>query len=304
MLQVVIVGDRDSGKTTFLGLLYATQVRSGSDKTDNLRFHAPFESLEAITLLFQQLMSGSFPDPVTKQAVNEISFQVGYRRAGLGILRRARGWAPGASSTLRFTLMRTQREEISRLYMGSSVADETLKNIHDIDAVAILVDSTKLAVKGELPEPGPMSRFDGAIESLLTFSQRLREPGRRRLLQPIFIFSKFDRVRPEVLRAAKVGAAPPPIGRMGPRAAYAGALLDHNLPRTFAKIRAGKGGEPRFAKPAYFFSWVRTEDAAPGQPERIRLRRSDTAGWGLDYSSHECLAFLGCLGDIAVRSGR
>lgn len=306
MLRVGIVGDRDSGKTTFLGLLYTAQVKSGSDKTDDFRFHTSFESLDEIALVFQGLMSGSFPDSATKEGIHEIVFHLGYRRPGLGIrsLLRSREWAPGALTTLRFTMLRTSDEEISRSLQGSTVIDGKLRDILDGDAVAILVDSTKLAVKGELPEPRPMSRFDGAVESLLTIIQGVREPGSRRLPHPIFIFSKFDRVRPEVLRAAKVGAAPPPIGRMGPRAAYAEALLYHNLPRTFAKVRAGKRGEPRFAKPVYFFSWVRTEETAPGQPERIRLRRSETAGWGPDYSSHECLAFLGCLGDIAVRSGR
>ena len=36
MLEVAIVGEPGSGKTTFLGLLYATQVRFGSDQADSL----------------------------------------------------------------------------------------------------------------------------------------------------------------------------------------------------------------------------------------------------------------------------
>ena len=305
MLQVVIVGDRDSGKTTFLGLMYATQVRAGSDRTDDFRFHAPFESLQAITLIFQQLMSGSFPDPATKQGVKGMSFNLGYRRTGLGILTllRARRWASGAFSTLRFTLLRTLSEEISRLLKGSSVVDGRLESILDSDAVAILVDSTKLAVKGERPELGSMSGYDGAVESLLNAMRRLREGGGRRLLHPIFIFSKFDRVRPEVIRAANVAEAPPSVGKMGPRAAYAEALLDLGLPRTLARVRARERGGLRFAKPAYFFSWMRVEEAVNGQPGRIRLRRSEMAGWEPDYSSQEYLALLEYLGNIAVQSG-
>src|SRR5687767_2948741 len=105
MLNIAIVGDVDSGKTTFLGLLYATQVRSGSNRTDDFRFHAPPASLEAISLVFQQLMSGMFPDPVTKQGITEISFQLGSRRTGGGILprRRGRGGSSLDASTLRFT---------------------------------------------------------------------------------------------------------------------------------------------------------------------------------------------------------
>lgn len=302
MLRVMIVGDAESGKTTFLGLLYATQVRSGSDQTDSFRFHASPESLEAIALVFQQLMSGNFP--VTKQGITEMSFQLGSRRTGLRTLPllRGRGWAPRDSSTLRFTVLRGQVEEFSRLLMGSSVVDKTWNAIYDSDAVIILVDSTKLAVKSERPEPGPMSKYDGGVESLLTMIQQLGGPRGRSRLHPIFIFTKFDRVRPEVLRASDVGAAPPQVGEIRPRAAYAERLLDHNLPRTLARVKARQGGELRFASPAYFFSWVRTEETTPGQPERIRLRHSDGAGWEPDYSNHEYLSFMGYLRDIAARS--
>src|SRR5438552_6359157 len=93
MPRVVIVGDRNSGKTTFLGLLYAAQVKFGSDKADGFRFHAAFESLDEISGVFQRLMSGSFPDAATKEGVREVSFRFGYPKNGFGIvsLRCSRG---------------------------------------------------------------------------------------------------------------------------------------------------------------------------------------------------------------------
>ena len=305
MLQVVIVGDRDSGKTTFLGLLYATQVKSGSDKADDFRFHATFESLEEITVVFQRLMSGSFPDSATKEGIHEISFHLGYRRSRPRVLSllRSREWSPGAFATFRFILLRTLDQEIARLLKGSSVADGKLRDALDGDAVAVLVDSTKLAVNGEDPHLGPMGKYDAAVESLLTAIQRWRQRGGRGLLYPIFILSKFDRVSPEALRAANLEAAPPRVGKKGPRAAYAEALLDHNLPRTLAKVRARERGGLRFAMPSYFFSWVRTEGAVHERSGRVRRRRSGVAGWEPDYSRDEYIAFLECLRDIAARTG-
>lgn len=305
MIRVGIVGDRDSGKTTFLGLLYAAQVKSGSDRKDEFRFHATFESLEEITLVFQRLMSGSFPDVATKEGIHEIRFRLGYRKPGLGILPRLRSrqWAPEAFATLRFTLLRRLDHEMSRLAKGSSIADGRLRDVLDGDAVAILVDSTKLTVNGEDAQPGPMRDYDGAVESLLTAIQRWREQGSRQPLHPIFILSKFDRVRSEVLRAAKVEATPPPVGRRRPRAAYAEALLDANLPRTLEKVRARVRGGLRFATPSYFFSWVRTQEAAPGRSETIRLRRSEVSGWQPDYPRDEYLAFLERLRDMAAHTG-
>src|SRR2546430_16396795 len=84
--RVVIVGDRNSGKTTFLGLLYAAQVKFGSDKADGFRFHASFEFLDEISGGFQRLMSGGFPDAATKAGVRQIALRLGHRRSRLGIL--------------------------------------------------------------------------------------------------------------------------------------------------------------------------------------------------------------------------
>src|SRR6266849_1136174 len=90
MPRVVIVGNRNSGKTTFLGLLYAAQVKFGSERADDFRFHASFESLDEISGVFQRLMSGAFPDSATKEGVREIAFRLSPPRPRLGILSRGR----------------------------------------------------------------------------------------------------------------------------------------------------------------------------------------------------------------------
>src|SRR5438046_2294320 len=82
MPHVVIVGDRESGKATFLSLLYATQVKSGSDASDAFRFHADVDSLDEISEAFEQLMSGNFPDSATKEGMRGVKFQRGDRMAG------------------------------------------------------------------------------------------------------------------------------------------------------------------------------------------------------------------------------
>ncbi len=99
MPHVVIVGDRESGKATFLSLLYATQVKSGSDASDAFRFHADVDSLDEISEAFEQLMSGRFPDSATKEGMRGITFHLGYRRAGRGFgmsRKRCRGFAGAA----------------------------------------------------------------------------------------------------------------------------------------------------------------------------------------------------------------
>lgn len=304
MVLVSIVGDRGSGKTTFLGLLYAAQVKSGSGKTDDFRFHAAFESLDEISGLFQRLMSGAFPDSATKEGMETMSFQLGYRKRRLGSLSlsRSRPWAPGAMAPFRFSVLRNLEEGVSRLLRGSALADGALRDALDCDALAILVDSRNLAVKGEDPRLTSIGKYDAAVESLLGEIQRWRRHGGRKLLFPIFIFSKFDGVASGALRAANVEAVPPEVAKRGRRGAYAEALLGHNLPRTLATVKGKERGGLQFAGPAYFFSWVRAKGEERGGGERLRLRQSPGAGWEPDYSKDEYIAFLACLLDIASRT--
>ena len=302
MPHIVIIGDRESGKTTFLALLYAAQVKSGSDKEDSFRFHAAIDSMDEISGAFQQLMSGSFPDAFTKEGIRGITFHLSYRKPGLGILSRlrSRGWTPGASTSLHFILLRNLDEEMERFRRGSSLANTALREVLESDAMVILIDSTKLAAKDENQPLGPTAPYDTSVESMLAVLERSGPHGGRRRLHPIFIFSKFDSVNPKVLRATGLEAIPPDIRKTGARTAYAEALLEHNLPKTVAKIRARETRRKGLAAPAYFFSSVRTERRAADPRPRVRLRRSDGAGWEPDYASDEYLALLECFWKIAT----
>jgi hypothetical protein len=175
------------------------------------------------------------------------------------------------------------------------------KNILDSDVVTMLVDSTKLADKVEGPESSPMAAYDASAETVLNAIRRLRDREDRRLVHPVFVFSKFDRVSPEVLRALKLGSTPPPIEDRD-REAYAEALLAPNMPKTLAAIQARDKEGPRLAGAAYFFSWVRTEAAVPGRGERIRLRRAELSGWEPEYPKEEYLSYLESLDEISSRA--
>lgn len=302
MPRVVIVGDKNSGRTTFLGLLYTAQVKFGSDKADGFRFHAAFESLDEIANVFQRLMSGSFPDSATKEGIREITFRLGYRRPVRGIFsrQRSRGWASDGFVSFNMVMLKAFEDEMARPGERSSIADATLRDALGSDAMVIMVDARKLATAAEDPALAPLGKYDAAVESLLSAIQRSRAHGARALFHPIFVFSKFDRVDPAALRLATLDNAPPAISKKRPRAAYAKALLDRNLPRTMAKLAARERRALEFAEPSYFFSWVRTDEAVSAGAERVRLRRSGAGGWEPDYSSDEYLAFLECLWDIGA----
>src|SRR5438128_491319 len=103
-----------------------------------------------------------------------------------------------------------------------------------------------------------------------------------------------------LLRRVYLDAAPPEVSKKGPHAEYAKRLVNPSMPKTIAAIRSGGRRGLQFATPSYFFSWVRTDEPAPGRDERLRLRRRGAVGWEPDYPSDEYLAFLECLAGIAA----
>jgi len=197
-------------------------------------------------------------------------------------------------------LLKSFEDEVARSRNGGSVDHETLSGALASDAIVIMVDATSLAVADEEGELAPLGKYDEAVEALLMAIKRSRDRAEGKSLYPIFVFSKFDRVDPEVLRRANLEATPPDVTKKGQHAEYAKRLLDHSMPKTMAAIRSGGRRGLQFAKPSYFFSWVRTDEPVPGRDERIRLRRSGAVGWEPDYPSDEYLAFLECLGGIAA----
>src|SRR5439155_15829247 len=146
-------------------------------------------------------------------------------------------------------------------------------------------------------------RYDTAVESLLSAVRRSRPRGSRRPIHPIVVFSELALLHDREPAPQNLAGTPPHIKKTGPRSAYAEALLEASLPRTIERVRARDRDASPFAKPSYFFSSVRTEAATAKQRAKIRLRRTNGAGWEPDYSADEYRALLERLWTIASNAG-
>src|SRR5579859_122136 len=89
MCPAAILGDRACGKTTFLGLLYAAQVKYGTRVVDSFRFHAPLQSLRLMSQVYEGMKDARFPGATLKDEMTEIGFVFGYRKALSGRLPAA-----------------------------------------------------------------------------------------------------------------------------------------------------------------------------------------------------------------------
>ena len=91
-MPAAILGDRASGKTTFLGLLYAAQVAYGTGKADTFRFSATPTSLKYMSAVYQNMKDGMFPSATLKDEMSLVEFIFGYKRLIRGNLP---GWNAG-----------------------------------------------------------------------------------------------------------------------------------------------------------------------------------------------------------------
>src|SRR3989454_277070 len=181
-MPCALLGDRASGKTTFLGLLYSAQVKYGTGVQDDFRFHAPIQSLNIMSAVYEGMKDGRFPSAT-----------------------------PAYKKMLRY--------------------DST---------VAKLLVSFQTYKKQE---------YD-----------RLKDSGVRAdapKIYPVFVLSKFDTLRDDVLARLGLHRGFPDNNRA--RKEYAEALLRVFVPQTLSQIRGGKVAGLSMDKSAYFLSWVRTE---------------------------------------------
>src|SRR5207249_702334 len=113
-MPCALLGDRASGKTTFLGLLYSAQVKYGTGVQDDFRFHAPIGSLNLMSAVYEGMKDGRFPSATLKEEITELGFIFGYLRKVVGKLPyyiRQQNWAR-PFSTLRFSAYDVSGEDI------------------------------------------------------------------------------------------------------------------------------------------------------------------------------------------------
>lgn len=309
-MPAAILGDRASGKTTFLGLLYAAQVKYGTGLQDTFRFSSTPQSLKFMAAVYQNMKDGMFPSATLKDEMSLVEFIFGYRKMIAGRLpawiKEQRWMNPFA--TLDFGAYDVSGEDVQEFIETGVAASPVIQQLLRAFVVVILVDCSKMTTDVDSQLYKRMLKYDGDVATLCVAFQKYKKDEYERMkaqgmkpdapiIFPAIVLSKFDTLRDEVLARLGLTRGMPPRQKQRERKEYAEALLRAFLPQTLSQIRGGKVAGVSFDQTTYFISWIHTEKAeggmAPvGPPRIVRKGFSADGGADIDYSYDEYVAFI------------
>ncbi len=304
MSSALILGDRGSGLTTFVGLLYTAQVRLGSDSADGFRFSADRESIRRLQSTYVTLGEGRFPENDIDWEAQPLSFVFGFRRNRFAWLGPGRGGSAGAFDTVRLQVGGLPVEEVAELQNHDAVLEGLTRRLLRSPIVILLVDARELS-----PDPAgisglPMRRYDHVLAQTLDLLRKFHaaERGRRRVrMWPVFVVTKFDQLAPGPLHGLEAPPGPPGSWTPEARKAVGDRLLGRHLPETARLLLAQPRRGGLVSAPEWFFSGVEMEESPSGEPRIVRRLRSPTGGWEPKYPFEEYRGLLELLGRLSHR---
>ncbi|MFZ0891945.1 MAG: hypothetical protein WB778_02080 [Thermoplasmata archaeon] len=304
MGSALVLGDRGSGLTTFVGLLYTAQVRLGTEDADEFRFHADRESLRRLEGIYVELGTGKFPNADIDWEEHPLSFVFGFRRGALGKIGHSGGSEEAEFAPVRVQVGGIPTDEIADLRDHDAVLDEPTRRLLRSPVLLPLIDATWLPQDPSAIAGLPIRRYDQLLAKTLELLGRFlsAEPRRRnRRMFPIFVVTKFDQIASEVLRALEAPSGPPAEWGSEGRSAVGLRLLQRYLPETAGFVQRQKTATLRVDSPVWFFSGLLTRESANGSLEILRRRRGDFGGWEPEYPFEEYRGLIEHLGRVAQR---
>jgi hypothetical protein len=303
MGSALVLGDRGSGLTTFLGLLYTAQVRYGTEASDRFRFHADRESIRSLQGIYTALGEGKFPQDEIDWEQRPLAFLLGFRRSGLR--PRARSEESGAFDVIQLRVGGLSPEEIAELGNHETILDGNFRSMVRSPILLILLDATRLPLAGPDSLPGGAAvRYDHTLARTLAVvagfvgSERAR---RDRQLFPLFVVTKSDRLADNVRRQLRAPEGPAEEWDEASRSETGEALLRTYFPETRRYLQSPEPPGLRVAPPGWFFSSVRLASPANGEPRISRRERTPLGGWEPEYPFEEYRRLLDRLGALAHR---
>jgi hypothetical protein len=307
MSSALVVGDRGSGLTTFVGLLYTAQVRLGTEEADEFRFHADRETIRELEAIYGELGAGRFPEREFNWEEHPLSFVLGFRNGRLGGFSRHRSEEEGGFGTVRIQVGGISTQELAELREHDAVLEESTRRLLRSQMVVLLVDASRLLPAAEAPPPPALARYDTMLAATLDLVGRFLSAERSRkarTMYPLFVLTKLDRCPAETLAQLEAPPAAPSTWAPDDRARFGERVLERYLPET-RKLLGPSGRGTRLVKepPLWFFSYLRVTEGV-GAPRIERRSRAPVGGWEPEYPFEEYRALIEHLASLAQRLPR
>jgi hypothetical protein len=300
--SVLVVGDRGSGLTTFLGLLYAAQLRLGTEEEDEFRFSADRETIRQLEAIYGELVAGRFPEWDIDWEAHPLSFVFGFRAGRFGRIGGHGIDGDRGFDTVRVQVGGIPADEVSELAEHDAVLEESTRRMLRSPVVVPLVDASRLPPRSEGAKTPALSRYDRMLAGTLHLVGQFLAAERNRKLRtmyPLFVVTKFDRCHPETLTEIGAPKESPAAWPSGVREAVGDRILERYFPATRLFFLGANGTQTAsVVAPLWFYSSLQLESGSV--PLRI-LRRSrvPVGGWEPEYPFEEYRILIEHLAKLA-----
>lgn len=306
-MNVAIIGEKDSGKTTFLILLYAAQIKYSDVSEGEFRFYINPQSIKIISEEYNRMQLGSWPSDKLITRVGGVSFLYGREdSSAINSIMKIFGKPKSIPTiTLNFSIYDFSDSELSEIvnsnimkFMNISKRVESLLSTR---VLIIIIDSSKLKRTRFSQENAKKRITDQNIEagknSDTYISNALTNISRynRDIIYPIFVFTKFDLIDPRVLFDLKLPKKPPAINNLTNRKKFAERLLTKFYPNTLKMI---KGDKKMNYDGHCFFTKIATQKNSDGSLSPA-LKPKREFGYELDCSYQEFNGFIEYIENIS-----
>ena len=303
-MPAAVLGDRGCGKTTFLALLYAAQIKysNESENKDAFRFYASPSSLNFMGDMYNHLRGGGWPEATMKGQQTNVSFIFGFKKFGISVLPewiQKRDWIK-PFSTIKFSVYDVAGEDINDIIrtpdgVFSEDLPDDVKNLLESRIVVILIDASRITAKPRSKPYIDMLEYDKKTATLISIIAKYnskKENPKQRKIYPIFVFTKFDSINEKILDAMHLKAKPPEYKESDARREFSETILRNFFGQTLAIIKGGKLMNVSFDSSTYFFSEIATEFNEDGIPIPTVKVMDEGIGHELDFMYNEYRWFL------------
>jgi len=302
--SALVVGDRGSGLTTFVGLLYAAQLRLGTEERDEFRFSADRETIRQLEGIYGELVAGRFPEWDADWEAHPLSFVFAFRSGTFPRLGITGVHRDGGFDSFRVQVGGISVESVAELAEHDAILEDSTRHLLRSPVVLPLVDASRLLPLAEEMDHRPLERYDRMLAATLDLLGRFLSSSRNRKLRtlyPMFVVTKFDQCPPETLERFRIPVGSPASWPVGAREIVGQNILTSYLPETlrlFQNTKGRRGGG--IALPKWFYSSLQVVPG-PGGVRIARRSRIPVGAWEPEYPFEEYRILIHQLAELAHR---